>query len=139
MAIEGGCFCGAIRYRIANGDYPSVNCHCSMCRRTSAAPFVTWLVVPNERLEYTRGQPKVLESSDHGTRFFCADCGTPIMLDDKQGRIRVVVPNLMGYDAAALPATYHAFYDPASGAPAPDDGRPVHEALRPEFVWPEPS
>lgn len=32
----------------------------------------------------------------------CASCGTPIMLDDKQKRIRVIVPNLMGYDASEL-------------------------------------
>ena len=29
------------------------------------------------------------------------------------------------------------FYDPASGAPAPTDGRPIHEGLRPDFVWPD--
>ena len=56
------------------------------------------------------------------------------MLDDKESRIRVIVPNLMGYDSDSLPATYHAFYDPASGASKPDDGRPVYEGLRPEFV-----
>jgi len=69
----------------------------------------------------------------------CATCGQPIMLDDKERRIRVIVPNLMGYDPQSLPATYHAFYDPATGAPTPDDGRPVHEALRPDFVWPTPA
>jgi hypothetical protein len=67
----------------------------------------------------------------------CGACGTPIMLDDKQGRIRVIVPNLMGHDADSMPATYHAFYDPSTGVPKPDDGRPVHEGLRPDFVWPE--
>jgi hypothetical protein len=67
----------------------------------------------------------------------CGSCGTPIMLDDKQQRMRVVVPNLMGYDPAQLPATYHAFYDPGTGVPKPDDGRPVNEALRPDFVWPQ--
>jgi hypothetical protein len=69
----------------------------------------------------------------------CASCGQPIMLDDKERRIRVIVPSLMGYDPQSLPATYHAFYDPATGAPTPDDGRPVHEALRPDFVWPTPA
>lgn len=57
------------------------------------------------------------------------------MLDDKQRRIRAIVPNLMGYD----PAAYHAFYNPADGAPKPDDGRPVCESLHPDFVWPEPA
>lgn len=61
------------------------------------------------------------------------------MLDDRQRRIRVIVPTLMGYDPARLPATYHAFYDPATGVPRPTDGRPVHEGLRPEFVWPDPA
>jgi hypothetical protein len=69
----------------------------------------------------------------------CGTCGTPIMLDDKQRRIRVIVPNLMGYDASALPATYHAFFDPAKGAPAPSDGRAVYAGLRPEFNWPTPA
>lgn len=76
--IEGGCFCGAIRYAIQAGDYPVANCHCSMCRRTSAAPFVTWMVVPIAAFEYRRGTPRVLQSSASGTRFFCARCGTPI-------------------------------------------------------------
>jgi len=66
----------------------------------------------------------------------CAKCGKPIMLDDKMKRIRVIVPNLMGYEKANLPATYHAFYDPATGVAKPKDGRPVYAALRPEFVWP---
>jgi len=35
-----------------------------------------------------------------------------------------------------LPATYHAFFDPTKGTPTPTDGRPVHAALRPDFVWP---
>jgi hypothetical protein len=69
----------------------------------------------------------------------CSTCGTPIMLDDKQGRIRAIVPNLMGYDPASMPATYHAFYDPSAGGPAPDDGRPVYPGLRPDFVWPDPA
>jgi hypothetical protein len=66
----------------------------------------------------------------------CSTCDSPIMLDDKQGRIRAIVPNLMGYDPESLPASYHAFYDASTGASAPDDGRPVYDGLRPDFVWP---
>ena len=61
------------------------------------------------------------------------------MLDDKQKRIRLIVPNLMGYDSENLPATYHAFYDASAGAAAPDDGRPVYDSLHPDFVLPEPA
>ena len=74
----------------------------------------------------------------HASPFaICTDCGAVLMLDDKMGRIRVAVPNVMGYDDAAFPkASYHAFWDETKGYPAPKDGRPVYEGLRPDFVWP---
>ncbi len=76
--IEGGCFCGKVRYAFEQNDYPSANCHCSICRRISAAPFVSWMVVPMDRFAYTQGHPKILHSTDHGTRYFCEACGTPL-------------------------------------------------------------
>ena len=94
--IEGGCFCGEVRYAIMDGEYPVANCHCSMCRRTSAAPFVTWLVVPEGLFEYTKGRPKVLKSSEKGTRYFCTNCGTPIacILTTQPGDIDITVCSL---------------------------------------------
>ena len=39
LPLEGGCLCGAVRYRIGveprNADY----CHCRMCRRAGGAPW----------------------------------------------------------------------------------------------------
>lgn len=61
------------------------------------------------------------------------------MLDDKEKRIRVAVPNLMGYEATFPEATYHAFYDITKGYSRPDDGRPVYAAFRPEFSMPQPA
>ena len=49
------------------------------------------------------------------------------------------MPNLMGYSDDFPEATYHAYYDASTGVPRPNDGREVHEGLRPEFVWPEGS
>jgi hypothetical protein len=50
-----------------------------MCRKTSGAPFVTWIVVSQAQFKYTEGKPNVLQSSVKGTRHFCADCGTPLI------------------------------------------------------------
>ena len=79
--IEGGCFCGKIQFTIdekQDGSYLVANCHCSMCRRTSAAPFVTWIIAPRTALHLREGNPAVLHSSEKGTRHFCRDCGTPL-------------------------------------------------------------
>src|SRR3546814_19288509 len=67
----------------------------------------------------------------------CATCGSPIMLDDKQHRIRVIVPNLMGYGSQIEPPAYPAFYNPDSAEQQPRDGRPSSAALRPAFLWPQ--
>ena len=76
--IKGGCFCGNIRYEITRAEYPIANCHCSMCRKTSGAPYVTWLVATKESFSYTSGSPTELQSSEGGKRFFCDQCGTPV-------------------------------------------------------------
>lgn len=76
--IEGGCFCKRVRYSIDPGAYLCANCHCTMCRRLHAAPYVTWLVVPEEHFRYTGELPTRFPSSDDGTRWFCATCGTQV-------------------------------------------------------------
>ena len=94
--IEGGCFCGKIRYALKEREYRTANCHCSMCRRFSGAPFVTWIVVPTKGFEYTSGNPESIRSSDGGMRYFCASCGTPIacVLDAYPKYIDVTVGSL---------------------------------------------
>jgi len=76
--IQGGCFCGAIRYELDPTGGLIVNCHCTMCRKTSGAPYVTWIIVARDRFKLVAGEPGVLRSSDHGSRRFCTQCGTPI-------------------------------------------------------------
>ena len=48
--LKGGCFCGRIRYETAGTPFRETNCHCSICRRTSGAPFVTWFSVLRSEL-----------------------------------------------------------------------------------------
>ena len=118
-------------------------CHCSVCKRVTGQPdthvvFFRHADLTVEGAGSLKRQP-FNDQNPNGPLELCVceTCGTPIMLDDKQQRIRVIVPNLMGHDAQKLPATYHAFYDPASGVSKPDDGRAVHPGLRPDFAWPK--
>lgn len=120
-------------------------CHCSVCKRVTgqSSTHVVFFRHGDLQVDNASGLKKIPfnDQNPNGPLelCLCADCGTPIMLDDRQRRIRAIVPNLMGFEPASLPATYHAFYDPASGDPRPSDGRPVYESLRPDFAWPAAS
>ncbi len=117
-------------------------CHCNVCKsvtnqQTTHVVFFKHgdLSVSNEA--NLNRQPFNADNPDGPLDLCtCKDCGTPIMLDDKQKRIRVLVPNLMGFDGKIDTASYHAFWDETKGYDKPNDGRPVYDSLRPEFVWP---
>lgn len=120
-------------------------CHCSVCKSVTGQPTTHVAFFDHDDIvvdhpEELNRQPFNASNPDGPLELCtCKECGMPIMLDDKQNRIRVIVPNLMGYADAFPAATYHAFYDAATGVARPSDGRPVHEGLRPEFVWPQGS
>ncbi len=80
--LNGGCLCGDIRYEAGAGAMHQSACHCSRCRRASGAPFVAWFSVPRANLRWLQGRPVAYASSEHGTRSFCARCGTQLMFED---------------------------------------------------------
>jgi len=94
--IQGGCYCGALRYELDPAGAVVVNCHCNMCRKTSGAPYVTWMLIAENRFSLTGGEPGVLQSSSHGTRRFCTQCGTPISFATmkRPGKIDITVCSL---------------------------------------------
>ena len=77
-AYEGGCLCGALRYRISGAPLLAEYCHCGMCRKVSGAPVVAWMDVGTEQLQWIQGAPKLYQSSPGIFRGFCADCGSTL-------------------------------------------------------------
>lgn len=137
--------CEHVHTHADNDPIDNHTCHCSVCKRVTGQDS-THVVFFNhgdlnvDKPDGLKRQPFNDQNPDGPLELCtCAECGTPVMLDDKQNRIRVIVPNLMGFDSASLPAAYHAFFDKSTGAKKPDDGRPVYDALRPDFEWPAPA
>ena len=79
--LTGGCFCGRVRYEAEGAPFNQTSCHCSICRRTTGAPFVAWFSVPRSRLRLVGGEPTRFRSSGKGTRSFCPECGTQITFE----------------------------------------------------------
>ncbi|MBC7983813.1 MAG: GFA family protein [Candidatus Obscuribacterales bacterium] len=76
--LTGQCYCGFVRYTVGGVPCNETNCHCSICRRTSGAPFVAWFSIPVSTFNIIAGELRRFSSSDHGERTFCPRCGTPL-------------------------------------------------------------
>jgi hypothetical protein len=81
MSVTGGCHCGTIRYRSEKAYLYAVHCHCSICRKSSGAAFMTWVCLPRESVRITAGQPVMRRTSAEVQRAFCASCGAQIYMD----------------------------------------------------------
>jgi hypothetical protein len=75
---EGGCLCGATRFRAAGAASQLCYCHCRSCRGASGAPFVAWATFPAAGFRIARGALALHRSSEPVLRGFCATCGTAL-------------------------------------------------------------
>lgn len=69
--------CGAARYEATGMSYDITHCHCTDCRRSSGAPFVTWASFKRIEFRFVTGKPRELEWAGR-IRSFCPQCGTPL-------------------------------------------------------------
>ncbi|EYR78041.1 MULTISPECIES: GFA family protein [Alphaproteobacteria] len=97
----GGCQCGAVRFHVEGALGDASVCHCRMCQKASGNFYLPLVSVRQAKLTWTRGEPKRFQSSNHGYRGFCADCGTPLTYEAPDG----------------VALTIAAFDDPAEIAP----------------------
>jgi hypothetical protein len=80
--IEGGCQCGAVRYRLTAPPITIYNCYCKDCQRFSGATHSMSMVVTRESLEVLSGTFAAHERTANSGRVArmhaCADCGTKL-------------------------------------------------------------
>ena len=82
MGIEGGCYCGALRFSVEGAPLFKGQCHCRECQYISGGHPNAVMGMPAASFQYTKGEPKLFKRSDLPnpvTREFCALCGTHIL------------------------------------------------------------
>lgn len=76
--IEGGCFCGRIRYRLKRRPMFVHCCHCRDCQRQVGSAFVINGIVEAENVELPQGEPVIVTLSTDSGRphdvHRCAGC-----------------------------------------------------------------
>jgi hypothetical protein len=128
MILQGGCLCGAVRYRIRAdpetgldpASLPATYCHCSMCRKATGGGFATLLAIPRDAVAWTGEPPATYRSSPVATRGFCSRCGSPLFYDgDSEVTLAITVGSLD--DASVVRPDHH--YGIESRLPWVDCGR----------------
>lgn len=124
---EGGCLCGAIRYRVTGPIESAAHCHCNSCRRSAGAAFVTWFTVERKRFAWTTGAPRQYASSPGVTREFCGACGTDLAYSSERAPATIDI-TLGSLDCAAgHPAEQHVWTADKLEWMHVDEHLPAHE------------
>jgi hypothetical protein len=84
MVNEGGCLCGAVRYRVKGSPLRGSACHCTTCQRRTGSAFGYGAYFREEDVEFVKdGERRSYEHRSDETgrwlRFeFCVVCGTQL-------------------------------------------------------------
>lgn len=134
MSLEGGCLCGAVRYRLDAEPFGAGYCHCSMCRKSSGAPVIAAASVPRSAMTLLKGEQALrrYRSSDKVHRLFCGDCGGQLFFDviDEPDSIDFWLGSLDEPDR--VPPTFHIYDADRVAWLDIADNLPRHPASRPK-------
>jgi len=73
---EGGCLCGAVRYRVTGEAVARTLCHCVSCRRATGGASVGWAVFGKGDWQLLQGQLREYSSSPGIYWGSCAACSS---------------------------------------------------------------
>ena len=82
MKVEGGCYCGDVRYEAEGDALVKAQCHCRECQYITGGAPNMFMAMPKEGFRFTKGEPKAFSRSDLEnpvTREFCPNCGTHLL------------------------------------------------------------
>jgi len=107
--LAGECYCGAVRYEVADAFSYALNCHCSDCRRTTGSAFKPFAGIEHSELRIVRGEDQRIIFGDDTTHdAHCARCGSLLYSRVREGEwVHVAMGTLV--DAPTIRPTAHIF------------------------------
>jgi hypothetical protein len=124
MTREGGCLCGAVRFK-AGGEPLNVRiCHCRLCQKAMGSPFFARALFDQSALT-VQGDTARYASSDALDRVFCKACGTRLFGWRKNGTVASVALAVFD-DRNAFAPTEHIWVSEKMDWVKLDDGLPQY-------------
>jgi hypothetical protein len=111
--FEGGCACGAVRYRLVSEPMFVHCCHCRDCQRQTGSAFVLNALIETDRISVLSGHPEAVavptESGHPHDIHRCPDCRIALWSDyGRRPKLRFVRVGTLD-DPTLLPPDVHIF------------------------------
>jgi hypothetical protein len=112
-AREGGCLCGAVRYRVRGNPSRTVVCHCKFCQRCTGSAFAVWPTFALHDVKTTGTLSAYEHRSDESGRwirlYFCPRCGTTVTSTFEEGPGEIAILGGTFDDTAWLTVDRHVW------------------------------
>jgi hypothetical protein len=130
--LTGECFCGAVKYQI-NGDLDLMyHCHCSSCRKSSGASFVTNASFDASTFSLIEGHD-LISDVDRGShhRYHCSKCHSWVYGDSDQYPGVKFIPCGTLNEAPKKTVDHHVWVDSKAAWTKINDELPQHAESQP--------
>jgi hypothetical protein len=143
VSRDGGCSCGAVRYRLASDPLFTHCCHCLNCQRQTGSAFVVNLLIEADRVELLAGDPHPVEvpRDDGSTQriFRCPSCQVAVFSHYGHPGVRFVRGGTLD-DPSAIAPDVHIFTRSKLGWVTLPDSVPAFEVYYDsKALWPPAS
>jgi hypothetical protein len=142
-AREGGCACGAVRYRLASEPLFVHCCHCLNCQRQTGSAFVVNLLVESDRVELVDGEPQPVDvPRDDGSAqriYRCPDCQVAVYSDYGRPEVLFVRGGTLDDPRGVTPDVHIYTKSKVGWVVLPDGAQAFDEYYDSKTLWPADS
>jgi hypothetical protein len=140
---EGGCSCGAVRYRLTTDPLFVHCCHCLNCQRQTGSAFVVNLLIESDRVELVAGAPQTVDvPRDDGSKqkiYRCPECQVAVFSDHGRPEVLFVRAGTLD-DPAGVRPDVHIYTRSKVGWIALPDSTPAFDVYYDRHaLWPPAS
>jgi hypothetical protein len=140
---EGGCSCGAVRYRLASEPMFVHCCHCLNCQRQTGSAFVINLLIEAERVELLSGEPAPVDvPRDDGSAqriYRCPACRVAVFSEYGRPEVRFVRGGTLDDPSSVAPDVHIYTRSKLPWVELPESVPAFEVYYDAKTLWPPPS
>ena len=130
MTREGGCLCGAVRFKCEGEPINVRICHCRNCQKAMGSPFFARALFDQSAITI-QGETARFPTSEQLDRVFCPKCGTRLFSWRKVGATRAGIALAAFDDRNAFAPTDHMWVTEKMEWVKLNDGLPCYPETPP--------